>query len=133
MSKPNPGKAKVNAIGRAVKAKELYGGRPIIPDELTEVESLRLALAQEKLTNLQLQFQVEETTFRQLITSIVQARGKDPLKWGVNLVAGKILPIEAVASPVVVPPSDGDDLKGKEELKGELEKEVKGKEVAKAS
>ena len=127
MSKPNPGKAKVNAIGGAVKAKELFGGKPIIPDELTETEMTQVQVMLERLNALQAQLQetnqalqkVDAAT-RNLIGSIVQARGRDPMKFGVNLAAGRILPIDPTPQPVVIPPSDGDKPEQIEALKEEL-------------
>ena len=118
MSNKNP--CRTNATKGMVKAGEIFGGHPQVSDDLTPSERVQMTIMFDRLNLLNAQLREVDLATRELIRSIVTARGKNPEKFGVNLAAGKILPVQPIVAP-----SDGDDLKGKGDLKDELEKEVK--------
>lgn len=88
--------AKVNAhekIDIEALAKR-NGGKEQVSDVLTEGEKVQVAVMLEKLNTLQAQLNQIRSATSDLITCIVMARGYDPQKYGVNLAAGRILPVD---------------------------------------
>lgn len=100
------GKAeKTNAIEGMIKAKELFR-QPLLTMELTEVEKISCGIVVEKYNTLQAEFQKVSLALKGMVSNIVQSRGMDPSKFGVNLALGRILSIES--------PASGDSSKPKE-------------------
>lgn len=97
MAKLNTEKGKV---GIEALARRKDGGKEQMSDVLTEGEKVQMAVMVERLNNLQAQLDQIRRATADLITSIVTARGLDPQKYGVNLAAGRILPVEG-QQPVV--------------------------------
>ena len=62
--------------------------------ELTDAEKVTFAILIEKVNLLQRQTQECQMALSTNIGQAVEARGLDPQKFGINLAAGKILPIE---------------------------------------
>ena len=60
---------------------------------LTDGEKVQMAVMLEKLQIVETQAKQVRLGLSELITSIVRQRGLDPMKFGVNLGAGRILPI----------------------------------------
>ena len=87
---------KVNA-GHKVGIEELArrgdGKKEQMSDVLTEGEKVQVAVMMERLNLLQTQLDQIKRATADLITSIVTARGLDPQKYGVNLAAGRVLPV----------------------------------------
>lgn len=73
------------------------GDREQVSDTLTAGEKVQVAVMVEKLNGLQTQLAQIQGATSELITTIVVSRGLDPKKYGVNLAAGKILPVGPVA------------------------------------
>ena len=96
-------KSGVNA-NRKVTIEELArrgnGSKGQVSDVLTEGEKVQMAVMLEKLNLLQAQLSQIQMGTSDLINTIVTSRGLDPQKYGVNLAAGRILPIDTVM-PVV--------------------------------
>ena len=84
---------------RTARADKGDGQHPDYP--LTEAEKIQVAVLIEKMNTLQAQIQQVQVGLSGLITSIVELRGLDPKKFGVNLAAGKILPVDAPAGSEV--------------------------------
>ena len=84
---------------RRITRAERKDGKHLLASPLTEVlseaEKVQLVVLIEKVNTLQAQLQQVQLGLSGLIGSIVGQRGLDPKKFGVNLAAGKILPIDA--------------------------------------
>ena len=119
MNKRNPGK--VSTLGRMVKAEEAFSGKPKVSDDLTPSERVQLTLMLDRLNLLNNQLREVDLATRELVGSIVMARGRDPLKFGVNLAAGKILPVQPIITP-----SDGNQPGQVKALREELKEGDKG-------
>ena len=101
--------AKVNAghkVGIEQLARRDNGAKERVSDVLTEGEKVQVAVMMEKLNLLQTQLDQIKQATAALITSIVVVRGLDPQKYGVNLAAGRVLPVE---SPLPQPESKGEN------------------------
>ena len=95
---------KINTHRQKVRLEDLAnarkdGSKEAMSDVLTEAEKVQVAVLIEKAQTLQAQFNQVNQGLSGLITSIVTARGLDPKEFGVNLAAGRILPID---SPIPV-------------------------------
>ena len=90
-------KSKVNAMTQKVDigalARRKDGNKGQMTEVLTEGEKVQVAIMMERLNLLQTQLDQIKGATAELITSIVIARGLDPVKYGVNLAAGKVLPV----------------------------------------
>ena len=64
-----------------------------ISDDLTEGEKVQVAVMLEKMNLLQGQLTQVQKAASDLISAIVKLRGLDPANYGINLAAGKILPV----------------------------------------
>ena len=84
-------KGKANAIGQKLRMEALLGQTKM---ELTEVEKATLAIVIERVNQLQAELQKAQMALSGLITQAVQGRGLDTLKFGVNLAAGRVLPVD---------------------------------------
>lgn len=91
MEKLNTRESKVD-IEALVKRGD--GQKKPMSDVLTDGEKVQMAVMLERLNNLQSQLDQIRRATGDLITSIVVARGLDPKLYGVNLAAGRILPVE---------------------------------------
>ena len=94
---------KINAhskldIGTLNRRKD--GNKEQMSDVLTEGEKVQMAVMMERLNTLQAQLDQIRRATADLITSIVVARGLDPQKYGVNLAAGRVLPVTPQPSTV---------------------------------
>ena len=89
-------------IGIEDLARRGNGNKESISDALTEGEKVQMAVMLERLHTIQAQLDQIRMGTSDLINSIVTSRGLDPQKYGVNLAAGRILPIDTVM-PVVEP------------------------------
>jgi len=90
-------KSKVNAMQKVdigTLARRGNGAKEQMSDVLTEGEKVQVSIMMERLNLLQAQLEQVKMATAELITSIVTARGLDPHKYGVNLAAGRILPVE---------------------------------------
>ena len=92
-------KKKVSAIQGPVKLGDLTG-KPATNMELTEVEKTTFGIVLERLNQLQTDFQKVQVAVSGMVDQSVKMRGLDPKKFGVNLAAGKILPIDVPSVPV---------------------------------
>jgi len=94
---------KVNAKSAKVRVEELAqhgdGKKELLPDILTEGEKVQVAIMFERLNALQAQLGQVRNACSELITTIVVARGFDPKKYGVNLAAGRVLPVDVPKEP----------------------------------
>ena len=87
------GKVDIEALARRGDGK-----KEPMSDVLTEGEKVQVAVMIERLNNLQVQLDQMKRATADLITSIVTLRVRDPKAYGVNLAAGKILPVEGGVS-----------------------------------
>lgn len=100
---------KANAVNQKVNWDKLMNkGQPMPKMELTEAEKINFTILLEKANQLQVDFQKVNIAIAGLVGQIVQSRGLDTTKFGVNLAAGRILPIE---TPVVAKSPGGDGVK----------------------
>lgn len=100
-------KTKANAVGGKLRMEDLT---PQVQSlELTEAEKITFGLLLERAQQLQAQSQQVNIAISGQVTQIVRSRGLDPAKFGVNLAAGKILPLEV--PPVKAPNGDGKEEK----------------------
>lgn len=91
---------RVNAIGEKLQIKDLADrgkdgdkGKADIT-LLTEAEKTQVAVLVERVSALQVQFNQVNSALSELIRSIVVMRGLDSAEFGVNLAAGRVLPID---------------------------------------
>lgn len=75
---------------------------------LTDAEKFNLELLFQKLQSLGEEQRKIQVALSGFISQVVQARGLDPLNYGVNLAAGRILPVEQQPAPVKIPEGDGE-------------------------
>lgn len=81
---------------KPAKKPKLSGVGKVIPNvDLTEPEKVQVALILREVATLQGNLNQTNAALGALIDSIVRSRGLDPKTFGVNLAAGKILPLEA--------------------------------------
>ena len=90
---------RLNAQQDKVKLEQLMarrkdGSKEAISDTLTDGEKVQLSVMLEKVNVLQSQLNQVTGAFTELIASIVTLRGLDVREYGVNLAAGRILPID---------------------------------------
>ena len=90
------GTGKVNAGEKLVKMEELMGKEADML--LNDAEKINLSILLEKAQEIQAQFERVQTAIQGLVRQVVTLRGLDPAKYGMNLAAGRILPLEAVDS-----------------------------------
>ena len=100
--------SKVNAKNKVTAedlAKRGNGGKEQVVLDLAEHEKVQVAILLEKVNILRAQLDQVSQALSELIRSIVGIRGLDTDKFGVNLAAGKILPVEPVKSDKVESPN----------------------------
>ena len=89
-------------MGKKLTAQDVFGGgKPAPQMELTEVEKFnfevllqRLALATDQLKQAEAEVKRLDAGVRAVAGQLVFDRGLDQTKFGVNLAAGRILPLE---------------------------------------
>jgi len=89
-------KSKVNTMQKVdieTLARRKDGSKEQPSYVLTEGEKVQLSVLFERLNLLNAQLEQIRQGTSELITSIVKARGLDTKKYGVNLAAGRILPV----------------------------------------
>ena len=90
------------------KAREMERLRQLQDDPkmlLTEAEKYNVELLLQKQQELQQQLNKVAIALSGFISQTVSARGLNPKSWGVNLAAGRILPI---SPPSLMVPKDGE-------------------------
>lgn len=96
----------INTKKQKVKVEQIMpqggNGRKEIADPflLTEGEKIQLIVIIEKVNTLKAQLDQVSKGLSDLITSIVVIRGLNPEKFGVNLAAGRILPVDVPVNAV---------------------------------
>lgn len=95
---------RVNVRDR-VKMEQLTGKTPQM--ELSEAETINFKILVEKSQQLQAEFNQVQKAIAGLVGQIITSRGLNPKKFGVNLAAGRILPLEPIV--LSTPNKDGKD------------------------
>jgi len=102
--------SKANAMGNNLKLEEITKKEAQVEItkkeaamELTDVEKATIPIVVERVNILQAELQKAQFALSGLITQAVQARRLDPNKFGVNLAAGRILPVETPKGDGVEP------------------------------
>ena len=82
-------------MGKKLTAQDVFGGcKPAPQMELTEAEKFTFEILLQKLNEAQVEFQRMDAGVKAIVGQILQSRGLDQTKFGVNLAAGRILPLE---------------------------------------
>lgn len=91
----------LNAKESKVNIEELNrrknGDKEQLSPILTDGEKVQMSVMLEKLNLLQAQLRQVQIATSELVTTIVKSRGLNPKEYGVNLAAGKVVPIETGA------------------------------------
>jgi len=96
MAKDTSRSARAPKVDVGELARRGNGSKGQVSDVLTEGEKVQMAVMLEKLNLLQAQLDQIRMGTSDLINTIVTGHGLDPQKYGVNLAAGRILPIEPI-------------------------------------